>query len=122
MDTTNIDTSSILNSIKKLIGVGDGDLNFDTDLIMFINGVLMSLNQLGIGPPEGFSISDETQIWTDLIGTRKDLDGVRTYIYLKARLVFDPPQSSFLVEAIKQQITELEWRLNVQVEGGTPDG
>lgn len=107
---------SILVSIKKLLGIESEYTHFDQDIIMFINSALLSLNQLGIGPTEGFSITDNTQVWTDLLGTRKDVDAVKQYIYLKVRLVFDPPTNSFLVEAINRQITELEWRLNVQAE------
>ena len=110
---------SILKSIKKLLGPGEEDTNFDIDIIIYINAALMRLNQLGIGPSKGYSIKDESSNWSDLLGTRKDLDAVKTYIYLKVRLVFDPPQSGFLVDAIKDQIIELESTLNIQAEGGT---
>ena len=109
---------SILTSIKKLLGPGEDDTQFDADIIIFINGAIMRLNQLGIGPPGGYSITDKDDKWSDLLGTREDLDAVKTYIYLKVRLVFDPPQSGFLVDAIKSQITELESTLNIQAEGG----
>ena len=109
---------SILTSIKKLLGPGEDDTQFDADIIIFINGAIMRLNQLGIGPPGGYSITDKDDKWSDLLGTREDLDAVKTYIYLKVRLIFDPPQSGFLVDAIKSQITELESTLNMQAEGG----
>ena len=109
---------SILTSIKKLLGPEETDTQFDEDIIIFINGAIMRLNQLGIGPPAGYSITDKNNVWSELIGTREDLDAVKTYIYLKVRLVFDPPQSGFLVDAIKGQITELESTLNIQAEGG----
>lgn len=109
---------SILTSIKKLLGPGEDDTQFDDDIIIFINGAIMRLNQLGIGPPGGYSITDKNNVWSELIGTREDLDAVKTYIYLKVRLVFDPPQSGFLVDAIKSQIAELESTLNIQAEGG----
>ena len=109
---------SILTSIKKLLGPGEDDTQFDADIIIFINGAIMRLNQLGIGPPGGYSIKDKDDKWSDLLGTREDLDAVKTYIYLKVRLIFDPPQSGFLVDAIKSQITELESTLNIQAEGG----
>jgi hypothetical protein len=110
---------SILTSIKKLLGIEEDYIQFDTDVIIGINSALMNLNQLGIGPTEGFVVVDKTQNWTDLIGTRTDSEAVKLYVYFKTRLAFDPPQNSFLVEAINKQITELEWRLNVQAEGGT---
>ena len=110
---------SILTSIKKLLGIDETYEHFDGDIIIFINSALMSLNQLGIGPSTGFTISGKEDLWSDFIGIRKDLESVKTYVYLKTRLTFDPPQNSFLVEAIKNQLTELEWRLNTQAEGGS---
>ena len=112
-------SESILTSIKKLLGPEEADTNFDTDIAMHINTALMRLNQLGIGPAKGYSITDKTQVWSELLGDREDLEGVKTYIYLKTRLVFDPPQSGFLVDSIKEQIKELESTLNYQAEGGT---
>ena len=109
---------SILTSIKKLLGPEEDNTQFDDDIIIFINGAIMRLNQLGIGPSTGYAITGKDNKWSELIGARKDLDAVKTYIYLKVRLVFDPPQSGFLVDAIKGQITELESTLNIQAEGG----
>lgn len=108
----------ILVSIKKLLGVAAEDTSFDEDILMDINTALFGAQQLGVGPTTGFSISSDTETWEDLLGDRTDLAGVKTYVYLKTKLLFDPPQNSFLVEAIKSQITELEVRLNVQAEGG----
>jgi hypothetical protein len=113
---------SILTSIKKLLGIEESYEHFDTDIIIHINSALMGLTQIGVGPTGGFSISDKAAEWGDLIGDRIDLESIKSYIYLKVRLIFDPPQTGFLVDAIKNQITELEWRLNIQAEGGTPDG
>ena len=107
---------NILDSIKKLLGIDEADLNFDQELIMHINSVFMILNQLGVGPVGGFKISSNEEVWTDFVGTRLDLESVKSYIYLKVRLLFDPPQNSFLVAAIEKQIEENEWRLQVQVE------
>lgn len=107
---------SILTSIKKLLGVEEDYTHFDTDITMYINTVLMRLNQLGIGPTVGFRIQDKTSEWSDFLSDATDLEGVKTYVYLKVRLVFDPPQMGYLVEAIKDQIKELEWTLNVQAE------
>ena len=108
---------SILTSIKKLIGITEDYKHFDTDLIIHINSVFMILSQMGIGPDNGFSISDETTTWNDYLPEGdKNFEAVKTYIYLKTRLIFDPPQSSSTMEAIKQTISELEWRLNVEAE------
>ena len=107
---------NILDSIKKLLGIDEADLNFDQELIMHINSVFMVLNQLGVGPVGGFKISSNEEVWTDFVGTRLDLESVKSYIYLKVRLLFDPPQNSFLVASIEKQIEENEWRLQVQVE------
>ena len=107
---------NILDSIKKLLGIDEMDLNFDQELIMHINSVFMVLHQLGVGPVGGFKISSNEEVWTDFVGTRLDLESVKSYIYLKVRLLFDPPQNSFLVGAIEKQIEENEWRLQVQVE------
>lgn len=109
---------SILTSIKKLLGIGESDESFDTDIIMSINSALMALNQLGVGDTAGFYISSKDDLWEDLLGDRTDLEAVKIYIYLKVRLMFDPPQNSFLVDSIKNQITELEFRINIQAEGG----
>ena len=108
---------SILISIKKLIGFDKAYTQFDTDLIIHINSILMVLNQNGIGPDEGFAITGEMETWDDFIGSESNnLAGVKTYIYLKTKLIFDPPQSSALISAMKEEIKELEWRLNVQAE------
>jgi hypothetical protein len=109
---------SILTSIKKLLGIEESYEHFDPDIIVYINSVFMSLNQLNVGPVGVFSIKDKSTNWVDFIGDRGDLEAVKSYIYLKVRLVFDPPQSSNLVDSIKELIKELEWRLNIQVEGG----
>jgi hypothetical protein len=111
---------SILTSIKKLLGIEASDTSFDNDIVMFINGALSNLTQLGVGPSTGYKITGATEVWTAFLGTtRFDLESVKSYVYLKVRLIFDPPQVSYLVDAIKTQIAELEWRINVQVEGGT---
>ena len=107
---------SILTSIKKLLGMTKEYNAFDTDIIMHINSVFMTLSQLGVGPETGFRIKDETATWSMYISDEDNLDAVKTYIYLKVKLVFDPPASSAVMEANKQMIKELEWRLNVQAE------
>ena len=107
---------SILTSIKKLLGMTADYTHFDTDVIIHINTVFMTLHQLGVGPEEGFKIEDDTAVWEDYIEEDDNLEAVKTYIYLKVKLVFDPPSSSAVMEANKQMIQELEWRLNVQAE------
>lgn len=103
---------SILTSVKKNLGLDDTDTSFDADVILFINGTFSTLNQLGIGPEDGFSITDKTPTWDAFYGTNKKMNSVRTYVYLKVKMLFDPPQTSFLNEALNQQAKEFEWRLN----------
>lgn len=107
---------SILKSIKKLLGISDEETNFDSDLIMHINSVFAILNQMGVGPSKCFEIIDDTAVWSDFIEEDASFNNVKTYIYLKVRLVFDPPLSSSVLSAIERQISELEWRLNVNAE------
>ena len=98
---------SILNSIKKLLGITAEYTNFDTDIIIHINSVFMILNQLGVGPSKCFRIEDEYTTWDEYITEDNDLDAVKTYMYLKVKLLFDPPLSSSVSEANKQLINEL---------------
>lgn len=107
---------SILTSIKKLLGITEEYDQFDPDIIMHINSVFMILTQLGVGPAEGFSIEDDTAVWTDFIQDVKKLESVKTYIYLKVKLLFDPPLSSAVIDSTNRLINELEWRLNVAAE------
>ena len=112
-------SESILTSVKKVLGLDDDYTTFDPDIIMFINSAFSTLNQLGLGPDTGFSITDKDTTWDAFIGTDDRLNSVKIYVYLKVRSMFDPPQTQYLVEAMKQQIQELEWRLNVVREGDT---
>lgn len=108
---------SILTSIKKLLGITEDYTYFDNDLIIHINSVLSVLSQLGVGPDGGFTIADNSTTWDDYISDDDlTLSLTKTYIALKVRLLFDPPQGSALIEAINERIAELEWRLNVQVD------
>ena len=107
---------SILTSVKKIIGISEEDESFDTDLITHINSVLMILNQLGVGPEDGFSITDKSAVWTDVIGDNKLIEATKTFVGLKVRLIFDPPTSSAVLDSINKTISELEWRINVMVE------
>ena len=107
---------SILNSIKKVLGIYEEDTSFDVDIIMHINTVFMTLRQIGIGPSEGFSITDSKDIWSEYLSDLALIESVKTYIALKVRLIFDPPASSAIIEAMNRTISELEWRLNVQAD------
>lgn len=108
---------SILTSIKKMLGPTAEYEYFDPDIITHINTAFMELNQLGVGPAEGFEIEDETTTWNDYIPEDdKNFKAVKTLIYLKVRLVFDPPSNSTILESINTTIDRLEWRLNFEAE------
>lgn len=107
---------SILNSVKKMLGLTEEYDYFDPDIIMHINSVFMILNQLGIGPQNGFSISDKTATWDEYLSDHQNIEAVKTYMYMKVRLMFDPPLSSSVTDAINRNINELEWRLNASVD------
>lgn len=107
---------SILTSIKKVLGIYEDDTSFDIDIIIHINSVIMILRQMGIGPNDGFSITGSYDTWEDYLPDISLIESVKTYIALKVRLMFDPPASSTMVEAINRTISELEWRLNVQAD------
>jgi len=105
--------ASILTSVKKNLGIDESYTFFDDDILLYINGVFSTLNQLGIGPDDGFSIEDDTATWDTYLADNLKLSSVKTYMYLKVRLLFDPPATSFAIEALNRQAQELEWRLNV---------
>lgn len=107
---------SILLSIKKLLGLDKSYTVFDPDIIIHINSVFMILNQLGVGPEKGFRIEDDIAVWHDYITDEDNLDAVKTYIYLKVKLIFDPPLNSAVMNAYKESINEFEWRANLQAE------
>lgn len=107
---------SILTSTKKILGIEEDYTAFDTDIIIHINTILDVLHQLGIGPDEGFMIEGKEETWDDFLGGDILLNDVKTYIYLRVRLLFDPPTTSYLIEALTNQYKELEWRINVKRE------
>ena len=109
---------SILTSIKKLLGISKEYKQFDDDIIMHINTVFLNLTQLGVGPEEGFMIEDDSSEWSDFVDiyNNAQLHAIKTYIYLKVKLLFDPPLSSSVIESTNRMISELEWRLNVAVD------
>lgn len=113
---------SILTSIKKLLGIAEDYKHFDDDIIMHINSVFSILTQLGVGPEKGFSIKDETSVWTDFVPENPRLESIKTYVYMKVRLIFDPPISSAVMDSMKQCIAEFEWRLNHEVESSQSSG
>lgn len=104
-------TGSILKFLRQLLVSDSEDKSFDTDLIVFGNGALSVMRQLGITPPDGFRITGENETWAEFIGDRDDLDVVQEDVYLRVRLIFDPPTNSFLVTALKEQIQEHDWRI-----------
>ena len=109
-------TDSILTSVKKLLGITEDCTDFDADLIMHINSVLMIITQIGVGPSEGFSIKDKEDYWKDFVSDTTNLESIKSYVYMKVRLMFDPPSSSAVMESMNRMISELEWRLNVEAE------
>jgi hypothetical protein len=104
---------SILNGTKKILGLNSDYLAFDFDIITHINAAFSTLNQLGVGPEDGFFIEDSTANWEDFVVPANQLNLVKTYVYLKVRFLFDPPTTSFLLDAMNNQIKEYEWRLNL---------
>lgn len=108
--------NSILNSTKKILGLDENYTAFDLDVITHINTSFSILNQIGVGPAEGFAITGKNEVWSDFSAPDNQLSMVRTYIYLKVRSLFDPPGTSFLIEAMNDQIREHEWRLSTYRE------
>jgi len=109
--------ASILEDVKKLIGPSASYDIFDQELIIHINSVFSILKQMGVGPQdETFKITGTSEDWYDFFEEGENLEMVKTYVYLKVKLIFDPPQSSIVTEAYNRQIAELEWRLNVEVD------
>lgn len=99
-----------------MLGIAEDYEHFDTDIIIHINSVLSALTQIGVGPEDGFTISGKEQTWSDFLGERKDLEEVRSYVYMRVRMLFDPPTSSSAMESMKALCQEFEWRLNVAAD------
>jgi hypothetical protein len=110
-------TDSILDSVKKVLGFDPSYTAFDIDVLMHINTVFSDLNDLGIGPSDGYSITDNTSQWSALLGSDLVLNRVKTYVFLRVRMIFDPPVTSFAIDAMNKQIEQLEWRISVKREG-----
>lgn len=107
---------SILDSTKKMLSIAPTDTSFDDDILMHINGVFATLHQLGVGPDEGFMIEDKSSEWESFILNGPILNQVKLYMFLQIKIIFDPPPSSFALEALKSQAEEKGWRLNVMAE------
>lgn len=108
---------SILDNTKKALGLVPEYTVFDSDILMHINTAFATLTQLGVGPTDGFMIEDKDKTWDTFLGSDPKLNLVKSYVYLRVRVIFDPPQSSFVLDSMKQQLQEFEWRLNVHAEG-----
>ena len=113
--------SSILTDTKQTLGLDYDYLAFDLDIITFINAAFSTLDQLGVGQEGGYFISDSDNQWTEFLCPPNQMNMVKTYVALKVRMMFDPPATSFAQEAMKQQISEFEWRLNLFREVALPD-
>lgn len=109
-------SDSILDTVKKVVGIDPDYTAFDLDIMMHINTVFSDLHQLGVGPEAGFEVTTKNDKWSDFIGTSPVVNNVKTYTYLRVKLLFDPPPTSFALDAMKQQIEELAWRINVYRE------
>lgn len=107
---------SVLTSIKKLLGMGEDYTVYDTDVMIHINSVFADLKRLGVGPSEGFKVTGPYETWSDFTGDVIDFESVKTYVYLRVRLLFDPPSSAAAIEAMKAQADKYEWLLNVSAE------
>ena len=113
---------SILNTIKKKLGL-DADYDaFDEDIIVSINTAFFKLRQLGVGPKKGFRITSNEETWDNFIENEEMVEAVKDYIYFDVKQTFDPPTSSFVMDSLKAKAEELEWRLNVLAEGGEASG
>lgn len=109
---------SILTSIKKMLGITEEYTHFDPDIIMHINSVFSILTQIGIGPINGFSIKDSSATWNDFMPENPEIESMKSYMYLKVKLLFDPPLTSSVIDSMNRMISELEWRLNFTAEHG----
>lgn len=114
--STETPTSTIMSEIKSMVGPDASYGAFDVDLKVTINSALQTLNEIGVGLTDGFKISTGNETWEEFIGNRTDLESIKEYVYLRVRLVFDPPTSSFVLQSFKDLIKELEWRLEVRAD------
>lgn len=108
---------SILKSVKKMCGIDPSLTVFDDVILMHTNAVFSDLEQIGVGPVGGFMIEDDVPTWGDLLGDDPRWSSVKSYVYFRVRLMFDPPQTQYLVNSFDEQVKKMEWRLNVTREG-----
>lgn len=111
---------SILDTIKKMLGIDPSYTQFDEDVIVLINSAFSNLAQVGIIPTSGYRIESSSNTWDEVLGEHLNYDNLKSYIYLKVRVLFNPPSTSFALQAIQDEIKELEWR--IYIEGGDEDG
>ena len=109
--------TSILKSINKLLAIPAAVTQFDADLMTHINSVFATLTQLGVGPPNGFIIDDDLDAWNQFITDFSKWSFIKSYVYLKVKLLFDPPLNASVIESMKHLISELEWRIYVEANG-----
>jgi len=107
---------SILTSIKKNLGIIEEYEHFDPDIIMHINSILMVLTQIGVGNPEGFAITDKSETWEDFTLGFPNIEAVKSYVHLRVRMIFDPPAGRGVSEAINNTVSELEWRIHMEID------
>jgi hypothetical protein len=107
---------SILDSIKQLIGIQEDDTSFDLDIIIAINSILSVLTQIGVGPESGYQITGSSETWSDFMDEDPRMNSVKSYLYMRVKMLFDPPLTSSVSTAMSDAIKEFEWRLNVQAE------
>lgn len=112
-------TNSILNSTKKQLDIAPDYTAFDMNVITAINAGFGTLHQLGIGPAQGFYISDASAEWDSFVTDRTERNMVESYVWLRAKLMFDPPQTSYLIASMERQVKEFEDRLNIHHEFAT---
>lgn len=107
---------SILTSIKKLLGIAEEYTQFDGDIIIHINSVLSVLTQLGVGSKEGFAIEDNSSLWIDFDSNNTKTSFIKSYVYMKVKMLFDPPTSSAVIDSMNKMLSELEWRILAETE------
>lgn len=110
--------ASVLETTKQLLGISPECDAFDESIRMDINTVLMILNDLGVGPEKAFALKTGKELWSEFTDDEVLAEQLKTYLYLKVRLMFDPPSTSFVIDAISKNIQEIEWRLNARSQNG----
>ena len=104
---------SILKTIKQLIGCPDDFEQFDLDLMIHINSAFATLTQLGVGPKEGYRITGVDNVWNEFEDDAQKLSLIKDYVYIKTRLLFDPPTTGSLMDSLKEELKEMKWRLYI---------